>query len=80
MLFYPDSGMISRHITELYHRTAGKHIIREFISQLPTDCHRSEVDDVNLGLQHFYGDFDVAHARLVSSGVSKAPRRFRRAR
>ena len=33
-------------------------------------CHRSEVDDVNLGLQHFYGEFNVTHARLVSSGVS----------
>lgn len=31
---------------------------------------RSEVDDVNLGLQHFYGEFNVTHARLVSSGVS----------
>ncbi|KZT72959.1 hypothetical protein DAEQUDRAFT_722595 [Daedalea quercina L-15889] len=30
---------------------------------------RSEVDDINLGLQHFYGDFNVAHARLVSSGI-----------
>ena len=34
---------------------------------------RSEVDDINLGLQHFYGDFNVAHARLVSSGVSDLP-------
>ena len=31
---------------------------------------RSEVDDINLGLQHFYDSFNVAHARLVSSGVS----------
>ncbi|RDX51938.1 hypothetical protein OH76DRAFT_1481027 [Lentinus brumalis] len=30
---------------------------------------RSEVDDVNLGLQHFYDSFDVAHARLISSGI-----------
>ncbi|KAH9486365.1 Putative ATP-dependent RNA helicase [Psilocybe cubensis] len=29
----------------------------------------SEVDDVNLGLEHFYGDFNVVHARLISSGV-----------
>ncbi|KAH9920205.1 uncharacterized protein BXZ73DRAFT_91944 [Epithele typhae] len=29
----------------------------------------SEVDDINLGLQHFYDSFDVAHARLVSSGI-----------
>jgi hypothetical protein len=31
---------------------------------------RSEVDDINLGLEHFYGDFNVVHARLISSGVS----------
>ncbi|KAJ3936395.1 MAG: hypothetical protein NXY57DRAFT_957277 [Lentinula lateritia] len=30
---------------------------------------RSEVDDINLGLEHFYGDFNVVHARLISSGV-----------
>ncbi|KAF8910024.1 S-adenosyl-L-methionine-dependent methyltransferase [Gymnopilus junonius] len=30
---------------------------------------RSEVDDVNLGLEHFYGDFNVVHARLISSGI-----------
>lgn len=35
---------------------------------------RSEVDDINLGLQHFYGDFNVVHARLISSGVSNLPR------
>ncbi|PPQ90946.1 hypothetical protein CVT25_008257 [Psilocybe cyanescens] len=29
----------------------------------------SEVDDVNLGLEHFYGDFNVVHARLISSGI-----------
>src|SRR6201996_8927343 len=33
---------------------------------------RSEVDDINLGLEHFYGDFNVVHARLISSGVRKA--------
>jgi hypothetical protein len=32
--------------------------------------HRSEVDDINLGLEHFYGDFDVVHAYLIGSGVS----------
>ena len=32
--------------------------------------HRSEVDDINLGLEHFYGDFNVVHAWLVGSGVS----------
>ncbi|KZT27548.1 S-adenosyl-L-methionine-dependent methyltransferase [Neolentinus lepideus HHB14362 ss-1] len=30
---------------------------------------RSEVDDINLGLEHFYGAFDVVHTRLVSSGI-----------
>ncbi|KAF8899162.1 hypothetical protein BD779DRAFT_1487304 [Infundibulicybe gibba] len=32
-------------------------------------CFRSEVDDINLGLEHFYGDFNVVHARLISSGI-----------
>lgn len=31
---------------------------------------RSEVDDINLGLEHFYGDFNVVHAQLIASGVS----------
>jgi len=30
---------------------------------------RSEVDDINLGLEHFYGDFNVVHAWLVGSGI-----------
>ncbi|KAF5374969.1 hypothetical protein D9758_000509 [Tetrapyrgos nigripes] len=30
---------------------------------------RSEVDDINLGLEHFYGDFNVVHSRLISSGI-----------
>jgi len=30
---------------------------------------RSEVDDINLGLEHFYGDFNVVHTRLISSGI-----------
>ncbi|EMD42323.1 hypothetical protein CERSUDRAFT_79907 [Gelatoporia subvermispora B] len=38
------------------------------VRYMPPNC-RSEVDDINLGLQHFYGAYDVAHARLVSSGV-----------
>ncbi|KAJ7755057.1 hypothetical protein DFH07DRAFT_500073 [Mycena maculata] len=37
---------------------------------MPDNC-RSEVDDINLGLEHFYGDFNVVHARLISSGVRK---------
>ena len=35
--------------------------------------HRSEVDDINLGLEHFYGDFNVVHTRLIASGVSFSP-------
>jgi hypothetical protein len=27
------------------------------------------VDDINLGLEHFYGDFNVVHAQLIASGV-----------
>ncbi|KAF8641132.1 hypothetical protein AX17_000774 [Amanita inopinata Kibby_2008] len=30
---------------------------------------RSEVDDINLGLEHFYGDFNVVHAWLIASGI-----------
>jgi len=30
---------------------------------------RSEVDDINIGLEHFYGGFNVVHARLISSGI-----------
>ncbi|KAH0837931.1 S-adenosyl-L-methionine-dependent methyltransferase [Lanmaoa asiatica] len=33
----------------------------------------SEVDDINLGLEHFYGDFNVVHCQLISSGVSCSP-------
>ncbi len=32
-------------------------------------AHRSEVDDINLGLEHYYGDFNVVHTRLISTGV-----------
>ncbi|KDQ63063.1 hypothetical protein JAAARDRAFT_694199 [Jaapia argillacea MUCL 33604] len=28
-----------------------------------------EVDDINLGLEHFYNDFNVVHVRLISSGI-----------
>ncbi|THH19383.1 hypothetical protein EW146_g1781 [Bondarzewia mesenterica] len=37
-------------------------------TNIPPNC-RSEVDDINLGMQHFYGDFNVVHARLISSGI-----------
>ncbi|KAH8099720.1 S-adenosyl-L-methionine-dependent methyltransferase [Cristinia sonorae] len=36
--------------------------------ELPPNC-RSEVDDINLGLQHYFGAFDVAHARLICTGI-----------
>jgi hypothetical protein len=35
---------------------------------LPPNC-RFEIDDVNLGLTHFRGQFDVVHARLIASGL-----------
>lgn len=35
---------------------------------MPPNC-RSEVDDINLGLQHYYGDFNVVHARLICTGI-----------
>lgn len=35
---------------------------------MPPNC-RIEVDDINLGLEHFYNKFDIVHARLISSGV-----------
>lgn len=35
---------------------------------IPPNC-RSEVDDINLGLEHLYGDYDVVHARLINSGI-----------
>ncbi|KAH6917073.1 S-adenosyl-L-methionine-dependent methyltransferase [Coprinopsis sp. MPI-PUGE-AT-0042] len=31
---------------------------------------RFEVDDINLGIEHFYGQFDVVHCRLISPGIS----------
>lgn len=35
----------------------------------PPNC-RFEIDDLNLGLEHFYGPtFDLVHARLLNSGV-----------
>jgi len=34
----------------------------------PPNC-RFEVDDINLGLEHFEGQFDIVHIRLVGSGL-----------
>lgn len=35
---------------------------------LPPNCH-FEVDDVQLGLTHFHGQFDVVHSRLIAAGI-----------
>ncbi|THH29335.1 hypothetical protein EUX98_g4843 [Antrodiella citrinella] len=35
---------------------------------LPPNC-RSEVDDINLGLQHYLGAFNVAHASFICTGI-----------
>lgn len=37
--------------------------------EIPYNC-RFEVDDINLGLSHFSGQFDLVHARCVATGVS----------
>jgi len=34
----------------------------------PPNC-RIEVDDINLGLEHFYNSFNMIHARLISAGI-----------
>ena len=36
---------------------------------IPNNC-RFELEDVNRGLPHFYGQLDLVHMRRVSSGVS----------
>lgn len=38
-------------------------------SEQAPDNVRSEVDDINLGLEHFFGQFHVVHARLINSGI-----------
>jgi hypothetical protein len=37
-------------------------------TNLPPNC-RFEIDDVNLGLAHFKGQFDVVHVRLIGIGL-----------
>jgi len=39
------------------------------IADPPPNC-AFELDDINQGLAHFYGRFDVVHMRSVGSGVS----------
>ncbi|KAL1762531.1 S-adenosyl-L-methionine-dependent methyltransferase [Schizophyllum commune] len=53
---YPNSSCVAVDLVPMQSTT------------MPPNC-RSEVDDVNLGLEHFYGDFNVVHARLISSGI-----------
>lgn len=36
--------------------------------EVPSNC-RFEVDDINLGLQHFENQFDVIHIRFVAAGI-----------
>ena len=42
-------------------------------NNIPMNC-RFELDDVNRGLAHFYGQMDLVHMRAVGAGVS--PCRF----
>lgn len=37
-------------------------------AQIPPNC-QFEIDDANLGLQHFQGQFDLVHMRSVCAGV-----------
>lgn len=65
-------GLMLMSFLDQCHRIAGEKMSRLMlvVNELIVGCDRSEVDDINLGLEHFYGDFNVVHARLVSSGVS----------
>jgi hypothetical protein len=38
------------------------------IIETPPNC-RFELDDINMGLSHFYGQFDFVHMRCVAAGV-----------
>ena len=35
---------------------------------IPPNCH-FEIDDINLGLPHFWGQFDLVHCRLIGTGI-----------
>jgi hypothetical protein len=37
-------------------------------TDVPSNC-SFEIDDINCGLEHFFGQFDLVHARLVQIGV-----------
>ncbi|TEB24749.1 hypothetical protein FA13DRAFT_1638308 [Coprinellus micaceus] len=49
-------------------RYVGFDLLVSAFSVIPAS-HRIEVNDINMGLQHFYNQFDVVHARLISSGI-----------
>ncbi len=53
-----------------HHTITAKVLIKEHLHFriVPSNC-RYEVDDVNLGLDHYEGQFDVVHCRLISSGI-----------
>ncbi|KZV94251.1 hypothetical protein EXIGLDRAFT_767312 [Exidia glandulosa HHB12029] len=48
--------------------TVGVDLVPVTRLDLPRNA-RMEVDDINLGLEHFYDQFDVVHARLISLGI-----------
>lgn len=52
-------------------RSGSVHIAQGFGQDINA-IHRSETDDINLGLEHFYHDFNVVHMRLICTGVSVA--------
>lgn len=37
---------------------------------------RMEIDDINLGLPHFHGQFDLVHLRWVTAGIKGNPDHF----
>lgn len=61
----PESDSIKTHAAKLQ---VTKLFPRAHVPDLV--MYRSEIDDINLGLEHFYGDFNVVHAQLISAGVS----------
>ncbi|KAG8219411.1 hypothetical protein J3R82DRAFT_333 [Butyriboletus roseoflavus] len=71
--WYADTSWYHCHALITAHRIMD--IAREFpnCSAVAVDLapmqSLSEVDDINLGLEHFYGDFNVVHCQLISSGI-----------
>ncbi|KAJ7875172.1 hypothetical protein B0H14DRAFT_2258483, partial [Mycena olivaceomarginata] len=52
----------------LYISVVGVDLVPIQASTIPGNC-RFEVDDINLGLHHFYGDFNIVHMWRISSGI-----------